>query len=140
MTNNLEIKCAKNFDTSLRVARSPASLQTEEETENLRISVKSNHINVWHWVICNKKLLAEFFQKMSLHWKGWEGEFFFNSDDKNLELTASSDRLGHITLEIKLSSPNRNFNVWKLETFILIQAGQLEGIEKALAGFLYKSE
>jgi Family of unknown function (DUF6228) len=133
----MQIQCTKNFDTHLSFDRSPAQLQ-QIEAENLRISIKSNHINVWHWTICQMKSLNAFFQEMSRQWKGWEGEILFSSENNDFELKSSSDLLGHILVKINISEQNRNYNMWKLETFITIQAGQLEKIANDMESFLTK--
>lgn len=127
MKEEVDIQCAKSFDKHLLFHR-PARYSGDAATA-LRVSIKSGDLKAWLWARCNYRLLVEFFYEMARDWKGWNGEKVFRSDVGEMVLTATSDRLGHITLDIKLSATNQNFSIWNLATSIVIEAGRLEALE-----------
>ncbi|MDQ2730252.1 MAG: DUF6228 family protein [Armatimonadota bacterium] len=79
--------------------------------------------------------LVEFFKELSDQWQGWEGEKKWESTDHSLILTATSDRLGHISLEVEISSGSFPLE-WMLRTTIALEAGGLERIAADVKEFL----
>jgi hypothetical protein len=73
---------------------------------------------------------------MARDWKGWDGEKAFSSEADEMELRASSDRLGHVRVSIKLSAKNPNFSTWALETSVVIEAGRIEELGREVKELL----
>ncbi|MBP5973177.1 hypothetical protein HW132_10635 [Brasilonema sp. CT11] len=79
------------------------------------------------------QFLVNLFREMARAWKGWEGEKTWRSTEADFVLCCTSDKLGHINLEVHLlefdGSPwSANFN---LDT----EAGELEKISNEVAMF-----
>ena len=70
--------------------------------------------------------LAHFWSELAENWQGWEGVRTWGSLEGTLELRAASDRLGHVTLEVRLDdgAPFR----WRIQGILALEAGQLERI------------
>jgi len=71
--------------------------------------------------------LGEFFASMASEWRGWTGEKTWATLDRELELTATADSLGHIRLAFFLRPADTGFN-WELRGALELGAGQLEAI------------
>jgi len=71
--------------------------------------------------------LGDYFTNLAAHWKGWKGEKTWSTLEGEFELSASTDRLGHITLVFGL---HQGFSGggWKLQGEIELEAGALEAL------------
>jgi hypothetical protein len=71
--------------------------------------------------------LGVYFTDLAAHWKGWKGEKRWTTLEREFELSASTDLLGHITLAFSL---NQGFSGggWKLQGEIELEAGALEAL------------
>ena len=75
--------------------------------------------------------LSDFFEDLAAHWQGWKGTKVWSSLGEEIQLLASSDALGHVTLFINLRT-----NQTTLQTTITMDAGELEGIAKDATDWL----
>lgn len=66
-------------------------------------------------------------------WRGWEGRKRWTAMEGELEIDATSDRTGHITL--LLSIPGNDAVPWSAQAKILLEAGQLEEVSAAAEVF-----
>ena len=71
--------------------------------------------------------LGKFFQSMADDWRGWKGPRSWGTLENEFELTATSDRLGHVRLEFVLRKPHTGFQ-WELRGALELEAGQLDRI------------
>ncbi len=141
MHKKIDIKCAKDFDKRIELY---CNDEVDVGDRGLRVSIKSNAVKSLLWVKCNFQLLSDFFDEMAHEWRGWEGEKLFASNESGYEgvmkLKATSDKLGHITISIKLSAKNQNYSTWDLKTSIMVQAGQLEEISFKIKNLFFGDE
>lgn len=77
--------------------------------------------------------LDKFCRELAEDWRGWEGKRSWKSLEGELELSATSDRLGHVTLEVRLDE-GAPFQ-WRVYGVISLDAGQLDGIAAAARTF-----
>jgi Family of unknown function (DUF6228) len=76
---------------------------------------------------------ANFFTEMAVEWKGWAGHRGWNSLEDEIGLRATSERTGHVFLEVVLQagSPAR----WRATMTLLVEAGQLEQLADRARAF-----
>ena len=67
---------------------------------------------------------ANLFEYLSTNWKGWKGERAWESLEGEFRLGATADLTGHTRINIHLhdGAPAR----WEVNTFVEVEAGQLE--------------
>ena len=77
--------------------------------------------------------LDRFWRDLAENWRGWEGTRSWQSLEGELELSATSDRLGHVALQVRLDegAPSR----WRAYGTISLEAGQLDSIAAAAKTF-----
>jgi hypothetical protein len=76
------------------------------------------------------RLLAE----MARQWSGWPGELVWESLEREFILRCSHDRRGHIAMRVDLRSGPMPDD-WRVETTVMVEAGQLEDIARRTALF-----
>ena len=112
------------------VRRSPKG-----ELLDFEVSVRSGNLQ------CSIKVygymsdgLPEYFSqldKLMTDTGGWDNYRDWSSLESEITLSASSDSLGHITLEATLKSGRYDYDLgWRVSARILLEAGQLRGIAK----------
>jgi len=77
--------------------------------------------------------LNRFWRDLAENWRGWEGTRSWRSLEGDLELSATSDRLGHVALEVRLME-GAPFQ-WRVQGKISLEAGQLGRIAAAARTF-----
>jgi hypothetical protein len=77
---------------------------------------------------------AAMFAQMATHWKGWQGEFAWESSEGELTLRCAQDRTGHIYLGVVLRSGPSKAD-WRVEATVVAEAGQLEEIAQEAGRF-----
>lgn len=74
------------------------------------------------------------FQSIQKEWRGWKGEKGWGALEGEFDLSASSDKTGHITLKARLfsgySPPSS-----KLEIELIVESGQTDSIAKKAQEF-----
>lgn len=77
--------------------------------------------------------LDRFWRDLAENWRGWEGTRSWQALEGDLELSATSDRLGHVELEVRLEegAPFR----WRVHGTMSLDAGQLDRIAAAARTF-----
>ena len=78
--------------------------------------------------------LPAFFKELATAWRGWVGEKTWRSLEGELWMSATSDSLGHITIEVNLQ-PSAGPDVWRAITYVHVEAGQLDYIHSRLVSF-----
>lgn len=76
------------------------------------------------------KGVASLFQKAADEWSGWSGTKKWASLEGEFELELISDKTGHISMTVKINHNCGNPDPWRLESCIMIEAGQLQEIAK----------
>jgi hypothetical protein len=77
---------------------------------------------------------APMFAQMAAHWKGWQGEFAWESSEGELVLRCAQDRTGHVSVGVVLRSGPSKAD-WMVEATVVAEAGQLEEIAQEAAEF-----
>jgi hypothetical protein len=77
--------------------------------------------------------LDRFWRDLAENWRGWEGTRSWQSLEGDLELSATSDRLGHVALEVRLEE-GAPFP-WRVHGKLSLDAGQLHRIAAAARTF-----
>jgi hypothetical protein len=80
---------------------------------------------VWGYTDCRQ--LANLFREMAQSWKGWEGVKTWGSIEGEFNLACTSDKLGHVTLEVDLVERDTS-EPWSTKFNIQIETWQLEKI------------
>ena len=83
-------------------------------------------------------VFPKFWKQLASSWKGWSGERSWSSIEGDLELTATSDNLGHITVRCHLSSGAPEG--WSVTIWLHCEAGALESIASNADRFSRSSE
>ena len=76
--------------------------------------------------------LGQFFHELAAQWRGWEGERGWSSLEGEFELSATSDRTGHTTLQFKLRPPLTGCE-WRVAGALLLEAGNLESVAQEVS-------
>ena len=77
--------------------------------------------------------LDRFWRDLAENWRGWEGTRSWQSLEGDLELSATSYRLGHVALEVRLEE-GAPFQ-WRVHGKLSLDAGQLDRIAAAARAF-----
>ena len=77
---------------------------------------------------------AEFFADLASNWRGWSGEKLHASLEGHLSIAATSNSLGHISLQALLRGDFGGSN-WRAEGTLFLEAGQLEHLAKEAGRF-----
>ena len=77
--------------------------------------------------------LAELFGELAADWRGWDGQKAWRSLEGELQLTATADRAGHVTLLTRLREGAPP--LWSVELTLVVEAGQLEQIAREARAF-----
>ncbi|MEO1068124.1 MAG: DUF6228 family protein [Cyanobacteria bacterium J06638_6] len=79
--------------------------------------------------------IARLFSTAAKQWKGWEGHRVWESLEGELRLDLSIDRLGHVTLEVRIQSDPGGPDPWEHRAELTLEAGQLAAIARAMVLF-----
>jgi hypothetical protein len=71
--------------------------------------------------------LAAFFRDLAEHWRGWEGSKSWESLEGELSLVASTDKAGHVRLQVTLMDLPA-VERWRAEASLFLDAGGLHKI------------
>jgi Family of unknown function (DUF6228) len=72
---------------------------------------------------------TQLFQELVPYWTGWKGQKSWRSLEGELEIDATCDLTGHITLLISI--PANGHTLWSAQAGVLIEAGQLEAVARS---------
>ena len=95
------------------------SVAAPDHSASLRVSAYTDRAGV-----------ARLFAEAARDWKGWRGAKVWESIERDLRLELTTDRLGHVTLAIRMSHVAGGPGQWQLETELGLEAGQLEQIAR----------
>jgi len=73
--------------------------------------------------------LGKYFSELAMHWRGWKGTKTWSTLECELELTASSDSVGHVKLAFSINQGFSGGN-WRLQGELELEAGALESLAK----------
>jgi hypothetical protein len=80
---------------------------------------------------------AAMFTQMAAHWRGWQGEFAWESLEGELALRCAQDRTGHVAIGVVLRSGPSKAD-WMVEATVVAEAGQLEETAREAGRFFGK--
>ena len=80
---------------------------------------------------------SNWLHELARTWQSWRGELVWNSLERELALVATRDRFGHITIRIELRSGFMEHD-WSLRAFVVVDAGQLDGLARQAERFFGK--
>jgi len=72
---------------------------------------------------------STFFEDIAANWKGWTGSKEKESLEGHLNVKATSDSLGHVSLHARLSD-YASGKSWCAEDVVIVEAGQLDTIAR----------
>lgn len=75
--------------------------------------------------------IARMFSEAAREWKGWSGAKVWESIEGELRFELRIDRLGHVTLGIRIRSDPDRADPWRLDAELGLDAGQLDGVARA---------
>ena len=74
------------------------------------------------------------FADMAQNWRGWRGEKTWYAMEGELILSATTDSLGHVLIEVQLR-PTADPEAWSVTSFARVEAGRLESLASRAAIF-----
>ncbi|MBW4691725.1 MAG: hypothetical protein KME27_08130 [Lyngbya sp. HA4199-MV5] len=89
------------------------------------VSLSASH-RVWGYTGDCERLVS-LFVEMAENWTGWEGIKNWDAIEDDFSLSCTSDKLGHITLEVELVGRDTP-ELWSAKFNVEVEAGQLEKI------------
>lgn len=108
----------------------------ERDADYFTVFYKSHAVKakkrVWGYTDC--QFLVDLFSFIAKEWKGWQGVQEWSSIEGELAISATSDSLGHVTLNIKISEFDGP-EVWNLDVSMSLDASQTESIAKSVGAF-----
>ena len=87
---------------------------------------------VWGYTDCD--FLVNLFKFIAKEWKGWEGSQEWGSIEGEFQVSATSDKSGHVTLSIILKEIDGP-ELWDATVSLGVEAGQTETIAKKVEVF-----
>jgi len=87
------------------------------------------------WGYTDTEFLGELFDSIARDWKGWDGERQWAAIEGDFSITASSDKLGHIRLDVVIRN-NDLEDDWQLDVPIYLDAGGLDKIASNVRHFI----
>jgi hypothetical protein len=82
---------------------------------------------------------SQLFEEIAVSWTGWEGTKSWFSMEGELELEATSDRTGHVTLTVAIPA-SANQRQWSARVAVTIEAGQLERLAEEAGAFFERRD
>jgi hypothetical protein len=106
----------------------------EVNSSRLRVTLAGHGVQGENFVWFHRSPgLTEFFRDLAAHWNGWKGPKTWESDEGELSIEATTNRLGRVTLRTVLHTDVDP--VWRLQLSLLVEAGQLDAIARDVAAF-----
>lgn len=81
-----------------------------------------------------RQLPSSFFVEIARDWRGWEGQRAWAAIEGELSLTATSDKIGHVRLEVLLRNGVGDQS-WEVNAWLTLEAGQLDSIARQVNRF-----
>ena len=91
------------------------------------------------WGYTDTERLPELFDSIAADWKGWKGKKEWKAIEGDLEIAATSDRLGHVRLDIEIRNHDPEDD-WSVTAPIFVDAGELETIAKKIRVYFKPSK
>jgi hypothetical protein len=79
--------------------------------------------------------LANLFASFAQAWQGWQGEKKWSSLEGEFAIVATSDKLGHVRMDVEIHHDFGATEPWRLKAAIVVDAGQLGAIAKDAEDF-----
>jgi hypothetical protein len=136
MFNEVAIKSSRSAgELKLSDPKPPGS---RHPVEYLRVSLKDKDIaaSSARVYIYEPHSLASLFEDLAANWKGWQGVKQWHSVEEDFALSCTSDRLGHVVMEVTLKSVKYEDD-WCVKAVIHVEFGQLEEIAAKVKQFLH---
>lgn len=108
----------------------PDSYAVDLVAPNLRATVRVENPGYGHPP-------AQLLQALVPVWRGWQGKKSWCSMEGELEIDATSDHTGHITLLIRIPGYVQA-TPWSAEANVVVEAGQIEAVAHAAESFFAK--
>ncbi|MEO0453681.1 MAG: DUF6228 family protein [Verrucomicrobiota bacterium] len=91
------------------------------------------------WGYTDTAFLIDLFDSFTRDWKGWDGERHWAAIEGDLDLTATSDNLGHIRLDVVLlnNSPEDDL---KADAQVYLDAGSLDTLANKVRKFFTQTK
>jgi hypothetical protein len=105
---------------------------SDVEDDYFRVSVKAHDHSASRRVYAytDGTAIARLFADAAREWKGWVEAKVWESIEGEFRIALTSDRLGHVTVAVRVRSDPGGSDRWQLEAEIGLDAGQLEGVAK----------
>jgi hypothetical protein len=115
----------------IKSANTGAKLEfSEVENEYFTVTFSGVSLSASHrvWVYTGDcEQLVSLFVEMAENWTGWEGTKSWAAIEGDFSLSCTSDKLGHIALEVELVGRDTP-ELWSAKFNVEVEAGQLEKI------------
>lgn len=81
---------------------------------------------------------SQLFGELAGNWRGWQGAKTWLSLEGELEIQATSDSTGHVTLQFKVPAYVAGPSAWSAQCSVVVEAGQLERLAQESHEFFGK--
>ncbi len=82
---------------------------------------------------------TQLFNEMAANWTGWQDKKSWIAMDGELEIEATADAIGHVTLRITIPG-YESTQLWSAQARLLVEAGQLERLAESAELFFAKRD
>ncbi|MGH7553405.1 MAG: DUF6228 family protein [Longimicrobiales bacterium] len=105
------------------------------EGEYIQVDLRSASHSAIKRVCCytDPTGVARLFEAAASEWRGWSGAKRWESIEGELTLELTSDRAGHITLDVSIVNDLGGPDTWRVKSQLSLEAGQLDGLAKEAA-------
>ena len=107
--------------------------QGEEFTVSFHAHDHNATTRVWAYTEAGE--IARMFREAALAWRGMPRPKIWQSIEGEFQISLTSDKLGHFTVEIVLSHNFGSADAWALRASLGLEAGQLESVAKEAEAF-----
>ncbi len=127
------------MEKSIRIdsSQSNASLLfsgIEGDSFGASFRVRDTRAAVRVWGYADAAPLVDLFRSIARDWRGWDGSRSWRSPGGEIRLSCTSDRLGHVTIEVAMVGIEKP-EAWKFAGTLVVDPGQLDRIANEVQGF-----
>lgn len=105
---------------------------SDVEDDYFRVAVRSHDHSATRrvYAFTDGPGITGLFTEAAEQWNGWQGAKVWESLEGELRIELSIDRLGHVTVGIRVRSDQGGSDEWQLEAELGLDAGQLERVAR----------
>ena len=109
--------------------------------ESYAVDLEAEGLSATGWVANPGWCLSptHLFDELASHWTGWKGAQQWRSAEGELQITATMDATGHVTLSFELPASTKSA-VWSTAVRVRTEAGRLESLAEGARRFFLRDD